>query len=212
MKRQDPLRPIEFTWEDCLLGGGVRAQFRDPTLPLHVEIGPGEDAFLLESAASDPAANWLGIEYSRKRIGRYVRRVERTLGQPGNLRLLWRPALDVVGPLLSPRVVSSFHIYFPDPWPKAHHARYRLLAPGFLAALCDSLRAGGRILMATDSEAYAQEIVEAAQQVERLESEYASPGYALREAGPSSTAFEQRWRDEGRQIHALAFRRLLPKG
>ncbi len=49
-----PWPPLETTWEDWLLGGGPRAAFADPTLPLEVEIGPGEDDFLLESAAGAP--------------------------------------------------------------------------------------------------------------------------------------------------------------
>ncbi len=208
MKRLGPFRPTEITWEDCLLGGGPKGQFAEPALPLHVEIGPGDDSFLLESAAAHPECNWLGLEYSRKRVRRYARRVERELGEPANLRLLWRPASDVVGPFLTPAAVAAFHIYFPDPWPKAHHARYRLMEPAFVASLRDSLAPGGQILMATDSIEYAQEIVEAAAEVEGLESELPAPGYEERDSGSHVTAFERLWRDEGRRIFGLRFRKV----
>lgn len=210
MKRLGPFRPLEITWEDCLLGGGVSAQFADPALPLHVEIGPGDDDHLLERARAHPECNWLGIEYSRKRVRRYARRVEQELGHPGNMRLLWRPAGDVVEPFLTPGRVDTFHIYFPDPWPKAHHARYRLMAPAFAVALRDALRPGGEIRMATDSREYAEEIVEAIGEVEGLEPALPTPGFTERAAGEQMTAFERRWRDEGREIFALRFTRPTP--
>lgn len=206
MKRLGPFRPLEITWEDCLLGGGPAARFGDPSRPLEVEIGPGDDAFLLEQAEAEPGVNWLGIEYSRKRVRRYARKVEQRLGNPDNLRLLWRPALDVVGPFLSPAKVAAFHIYFPDPWPKAHHARYRLMAPDFAQVLARSLVPGGCIHMATDSADYASEILEVVAEVPGLTVDLPAPGYEIREAGPRITAFERRWRDEGREIRALRFR------
>lgn len=206
MKLLEPLGPLETTWEAWVLGGGARAQFEDPSLPLHVEIGPGDDDFLLESAVADPESNWLGIEYSRKRVRRYVRRVQRAVGEPGNLRLIWRPAADLIAPFLTGQV-AAFHIYFPDPWPKAHHARYRMLNAELGRALREALVEGGEILIATDSEPYAQETVLAFAEVEGLENGLPDPGYERRDVGARITPFEERWRAEGRRVHALRFRR-----
>ena len=205
MKRLAPLRPLETTWEDWLLGGGARHAFTDPSLPLHVEIGPGDDIFLLEAAERHPDANWLGIEYSRKRVRRYVRRVERELGRPGNLRLIWRPAADLIEPFLTPGEVTTYHIYFPDPWPKAHHARYRMLEPAFVRSLHASLIPGGEVQIATDAEAYAEEMVEAFGTVPGFESLVPVPGYERREIAERITPFEERWRAEGRAILGLRF-------
>jgi tRNA (guanine-N7-)-methyltransferase len=196
-----PLRPHETTWEDWLLGGGPCAAFEDPSLPLEVEIGPGEDAFLHDSARANPDRNWLGIEYSRKRVGRYVRRIERGGGALPNLRLIWRPARDLVEPFLTPEVVAAFHIYFPDPWPKAHHARYRLMAPAFVTALRDSLEPDGVVNLATDSPEYTQEIREAFAQVAGMVEEPATA------PGGRPTVFEERWRALGRTIHVFRFRK-----
>ncbi len=207
MRRLEPRRPLETTWEDWVLGGGAQAAFDDPSKPLEVEIGPGEDDFLLECARAQPERNWLGIEYSRKRIQRYVRRVEEVAGGLGNLRLIWRPAADLVGPFLSPEQVAAYRIHFPDPWPKAHHARYRLLTTEFLQALRQSLRPGGQLHVATDSEDYALEIVQGAQAAGGLESLLAPPGFERRMPGEQTTIFERRWRAEGRRIFALCFQK-----
>lgn len=203
-----PLRPYETTWEDWRLGGGARAQFRDPSLPLEVEIGPGEDAFLHESALAARDRNWLGIEYSRKRVRRYVRRLERAGEELANLRLIWRPAGDLVERFLSPGLVAGYHVHFPDPWPKAHHARYRLMAPEFVATLRTSLVEGGCVRVATDDATYATEIREAFGRVPGMREERSAAGAQPEER---ATVFEERWRALGREIHFLRFR-ALPAG
>ena len=207
MAKLAPLRPYETTWEDWLLGGGASAQFDDPSLPLEIEIGPGDDDFLYECASEHPQRNWLGIEYSRKRIRRFVRRIERRGRALSNLRLIWRPAGDLVGPFLTPAKVAAYHIYFPDPWPKAHHARYRLMTPTFVAALRDSLAPDGRLDVATDSDEYVAEIRAAvAEAGGKVEVSGARPGPGG-VAGDRPTVFEERWRTMGRSIHFLRFRK-----
>ncbi len=204
------LDPYEVTWEPLLLEG-IHAQFHDPHAPLEVEIGPGDDGFLARRAAQIPEHNWLGIEYSHKRVRRYIRRLERMDADGASLwkntRLLWRPARDVIAEFLSPVQVAAYHIYFPDPWPKAHHARYRLLKSSFLRDVGESLVEGGRVLIATDSHAYAEEVLEASTDVATLTNAVPSPGYARRPRGANMTAFETQWREMGRSIYALEFER-----
>ena len=138
---------------------------------------------------------------------RYVRRVEQRLGTPGNLRLVWRPAADVVGRFLTPGKVTCFHVYFPDPWPKKHHHRYRLLHPAFLADLRDSLVPGGDVHMCSDHLEYVAETMEALSAVEGFENVLPAPGWRTLEEGVVDSVFEERWRAEGRSIHRLHFRR-----
>ncbi len=207
MKRTDPVRPFETTWEDWLLGGGVHASFVDPSLPLQVEIGPGEDDFLLERAVDDPSRNWLGIEYSRKRIQRYARKARERAGELPNLRLIWRPAADVIEPFLTPERVEAYHIYFPDPWPKAHHARYRMMDEAMIVSLRESLIEGGSIHIATDSAKYAHQMLEALSAIDGLSNALPEPGIRVLEAGDRITVFEERWRAEGRTILSLHFQR-----
>jgi tRNA (guanine-N7-)-methyltransferase len=206
------LRPLETIWEDWLLasrdgGPGLAAAFVRPDLPLEVEIGPGEDDFLLECARAAPERNWLGIEYSSKRVERYVRRVLRLAGPLPNLRLAWRPAEDVIGPFLTPARVAGYHVHFPDPWPKKHHARYRLMDAPMVAALAKSLAPGGSLEVATDSRPYAEEMLAVLGAQPGLVNLLEPPGWREPPAGDRATVFERRWREMGRSIYALAFRR-----
>ncbi|MHC5010977.1 MAG: tRNA (guanine(46)-N(7))-methyltransferase TrmB [Planctomycetota bacterium] len=205
--KTDVLRPFEVTWEDWVLGGGPMAGFEDPALPLEVEIGPGEDAFLLESALAQPDRNWLGIEYSRKRVRRYVRRIERRAGALGNLRLIWRPAVDLVRPFLTPERVHAYHVYFPDPWPKKHHHRFRLFTPTFIRDLEASLVPGGEVHVSSDELAYVLEILEAFRAVPGLESLSPDAGPRVASRQGKETVFERRWRALGREIYLLDYRK-----
>ncbi len=208
--KTDLRRPLETSWEDWTLGGGALACFSDPALPLEVEIGPGEDDSLLLHAQRHPDRNWLGIEYSRKRVHRYVERVRRRLGEPGNLRLLWRPAGDVVRPFLSPAKVEAYHVYFPDPWPKKHHHRYRLLTKAFLDDIAVSLVPGGRFLLLTDHPEYAAEVVQEATDVTGLVNPLPAPGFEIVGVGERRTVFEERWRERGLAIHRIRLERPGP--
>lgn len=201
------LRPYEVTWEDWLLGGGARAVFPEAARPLEVEIGPGDDDFLLRSARAHPETNWLGIEYSHKRVRRYVRRIERAGDPLDNLRLIWRPAADLIAPFLTPGQVAAFHIYFPDPWPKAHHARYRLLGTEFLRDLAMALEPGGCLHFATDALEYAEAVRDAAHDVPSLLPFEKGVAIATSPPAQRTTVFEERWRAEGREIFGMRYRR-----
>lgn len=203
----EALAPLEITWEDLLLRGGVEGVF-PRSQPLEVEVGPGEDDFLLESARAQPGRNWLGIEYSSKRVTRYVRRVLGLAGPLENLRLVWRPAADLIGPFLTPGRVAGYHVHFPDPWPKKHHARYRLMGPEFVSDLAASLAGGGTLEVATDSRAYLEEMLAVLAGEPRLANRLAAPGWRSPPAGDRATVFERRWREAGREIYALTYERV----
>ncbi len=201
-------RPLETTWEDWTLGGGLPRAFAEPHQPLEVEIGPGDDDFLLRRAVADPRTNWLGIEYSRKRVGRYVQRVLEEVGPIGNLRLAWRPAADIVAPFLSPARVRAYHVHFPDPWPKKHHQRYRLLHAPFLHDLASSLEPVGEVVVLTDARDYAEEVTQLAAGEPLLWNATPEPGFEVLAPGEWPTVFEEQWRREGLDILRIRLRRV----
>lgn len=126
--------------------------------PLEIEFGSGKARFLIESGHRHPESNFLGVErnLSFYRVARGRLRKSRL----ENVRLLRADAVEFV-PMLPPSIVTAFHIYFPDPWPKKRQKKRRLLTAPFLALLADKAAAGGHLRVVTDHPDYALAIAEA---------------------------------------------------
>jgi tRNA (guanine-N7-)-methyltransferase len=177
----------------------------DPALPLVVEIGFGRGEFLLDLAARAPRVAHVGVEYSFKRVLKVARRLARTPLR--NVRLLEARGELLVEELLPMESVGVFWINFPDPWPKKRHARRRLLRPAFVCALARRLAPGGRLEIATDDAAYAEEIDAALSGEPLLENALAPAPFAREIVGRAPTAYELEWRAQGRPLHFWTYRR-----
>ena len=83
--------------------------------------------------------------------------------EPLGLTNLWVERGDAV-PLLTSRVPSgslaAVHLFFPDPWPKAKHAKRRFVQQHTLTLLADRLAPGGVLRIATDHAVYAEHVRE----------------------------------------------------
>lgn len=120
--------------------------------PVEVDVGCGKGRFLLARAAAHPEINFLGID----RMLRRLRKVDRKAVRQGlaNVRLLRCEAHYAVTYLLPAHAISTFYVFFPDPWPKKRHAHHRLFDPTFMDALHRTLVPGGAVHFATDHQPY----------------------------------------------------------
>ncbi|MCZ7651493.1 MAG: hypothetical protein M5U13_10195 [Thermoanaerobaculia bacterium] len=123
-----------------------------------LEIGFGKGRYLLARAAAEPERGFVGIEVAGEYFRAAARRAARR--RLGNLVLLRGEALYLLATALPPAFAEAVHVYFPDPWPKAHHQRRRLLSPAALDLVTRALAPGGRILFATDHAGYGAEVEE----------------------------------------------------
>ena len=107
--------------------------------------------------------------------------------------------------MIAPASLAGIHVFFPDPWPKKRHHKRRLLKPVFVHELVLRLSPGGYLHVATDWEAYAEEIL-ATLSGEPLLANTAD-GYAPRPAYRPLTKFESRGMKLGHGVWDLVFRR-----
>ncbi|RME43157.1 MAG: hypothetical protein D6795_19845, partial [Deltaproteobacteria bacterium] len=89
------------------------------------------------------------------------------------------------------------------PWPKRKHHKRRLLTPSFIAHLFRTLKPGGEWHFATDVAPYYAQTLEITRETTPFE-EIPPP------SDPIPTAFELKYRAQGRPIYRTAFRR--PEG
>jgi tRNA (guanine-N7-)-methyltransferase len=121
---------------------------RPAPVDFEVDLGCGKGRFLLARALAHEETCFLGIERRHLR----VLKVERMALKAGlkNLRLLEAEAYYAVENILPDESVSVYYLFFPDPWPKRRHHRRRLFDANFLDAIQRTLRANGKIHIATD--------------------------------------------------------------
>ena len=168
--------------------------------PLEVDLGCGDGLFLAAIAAANPARNFLGIE----RMPGRVRSASRKIEGLSNARILEIEISYAIRHLLPAASVMTFHLMFPDPWPKRRHSPRRVVRDDFFAALHRALGSGGMIRIATDQADYFGEIEHRAAQALDL------VRVADLERPDSASTFEKRFAQEGLEIHRLVLRKVSP--
>lgn len=174
--------------------------------PVEVEVGFGKGLYLTTAGAARPDTNFLGIEIVRKYQLYAATRL--ALRRLDNVRVACADGRAVLRDRVVPQSVAAVHVYFPDPWWKARHRKRRVFTPAFAHTVGTVLRPGGRLLIATDVEAYHGVMGQIVRDL----------GPAFRDLPPPAatdphhdmdylTNFERKFRKEGRPIYRAAYER-----
>ena len=125
--------------------------FREPALPLHLDIGCARGRFLLSLAQEQPGVNHLGVEIRRPLV-RAAEADRQALGLC-NLHYLFCNANVSVEAWLGALPAGQLElvsIQFPDPWFKKKHHKRRVLQPALLLAIASALQPGKRFFLQSD--------------------------------------------------------------
>jgi tRNA (guanine-N7-)-methyltransferase len=139
--------------------GPLADLFGRPVREVWLEVGFGGAEHLIHQARLHPDIGFIGCEPFEDGVVKAVSAIAD--GQIGNIKI----HADDVRPLLRalPRhALGRVFILFPDPWPKARHAKRRLVSRPFLDLLARAMSPGAELRIATDIEAYARTVLEAA--------------------------------------------------
>ena len=182
------------------------------TAALVVEIGFGRGEATLAMAAADPDRDVLAIEVHRPGAAALLREVDgRGLT---NVRVVVGDAVPVLRDRLRPGSLDEVRVFFPDPWPKARHAKRRLLGAPFVALVASRLRPartlrpddpGGRLHCATDWEPYAEQMLAVIETDPLLHNGFG--GFAPRPVWRPQTRFEQQGIAKGHVVRDLVAHR-----
>ncbi|MBN1436932.1 MAG: tRNA (guanosine(46)-N7)-methyltransferase TrmB [Sedimentisphaerales bacterium] len=183
----------------------LESLFQRPA-PLHLEVGSGKGTFLLNQAKAHPEFNYLGIEWANKFYLYSVDRMRRW--QIDNVRVLRTDARDFINRYIADACIDTFHVYFPDPWPKKRHHKRRFFTPANILQVHRCLRPGGFLRAATDHADYFQAISELMLQDPKI-----APLFEPIDFHPTASAdpgewvgsnFERKYIKEGRQFYTIA--------
>jgi tRNA (guanine-N7-)-methyltransferase len=169
-------------------------------VPLHVDLGCGDGAFLFALAEQTPGKDFLGFERLLHRVKKACRKADTI----DNMRVLRIDTSYAVRYLLPEQSVEMFHLLFPDPWDKRRHQQRRIVGLDFLEAISAALVSDGILRVITDHRDYFDQIQEVAARSEKFAiSESNGDSY------PAST-FEDRFKQQGVEIYRLSLRKTSP--
>ena len=177
--------------------------------PVHLEVGSGKGTFLLSQASAFPEINFLGVEWANKFYKYAVDRI----GRWGldNVRIIRTDAAVFIAENIADESVDWFHLYFPDPWPKARHNKRRFFSHSNIGQILRILKVGGVINIATDHAEYFEQMCEvinaqvAAGTVEKVDYTRAA---GARDGEVAGTNFERKYIKDSRTINIIAVRKL----
>ncbi len=135
----------------------IRNVFQNSNSELEVDLGCGKGRFLIARASKYPQINFLGIEKRKKRVELVARKAAR-LGL-NNIKLLCSEIAFAMTTIMPSAAVSSYYLFFPDPWPKRRHSKRRLFDVKFMNALAKTLKPNGKLHLATDDKNYYEAII-----------------------------------------------------
>jgi tRNA (guanine-N7-)-methyltransferase len=178
-------------------GAGAPLSAFDP-LPaaLWLEVGFGGGEHALRQIADHPQAGLIACEVFEQGLCSLLARLvpeggEATAPLPGNLRV-WDDDARTLIRALPDACLDRLFLLFPDPWPKARHAKRRFVHPALLPELARVLKAGAEWRIASDDPTYQGWVAEVL------------TGQDLFDVPPPATARPEGWPPTRYEAKALA--------
>ena len=136
--------------------GKWKNQFKNPDLPLNLELGCGKGQFISKLASENLDQNYIAIDLVDAMLGLAKRNVEQIYKEkniePENV-ILTRFDIDRILLILSEEdKIDRIYINFCNPWPKGKHRKKRLTHTRQLEKYKTFLKQDGEIYFKTDDD------------------------------------------------------------
>ena len=173
--------------------------------PLHFEIGFGGGEHLAYRADLLPDHGFIGAEP-------FLNGVVQALGHVrdqglANVRLHMGDALQVLA-RIPDGALSFVYLLHPDPWPKARHAKRRMMNHGPVDMIARKLKPGAEFRLGTDDPTYCRWSMMIMDQRRDFEWLARTPGdFLTRPADWPQTRYEAKARRKGHEVWYFRYRR-----
>ncbi|MCT8001939.1 tRNA (guanosine(46)-N7)-methyltransferase TrmB [Sphingomonas sanguinis] len=166
--------------------------------PLQVEIGFGAGEHLAGQAEATPGTGFIGCEpFLNGVVGALGHIRDRDLS---NVRLHMGDALEVIE-RLPDASLDRVYLLHPDPWPKARHAKRRMMNHGPLDTIARKLKSGGEFRLGTDDPTYCHWSMMIMNARADFEWQAKSPrDFLTRPADWPETRYERKARRQGHEV------------
>ncbi len=170
---------------------------------LVLEIGFGNGEQMQFAAINDTHRNFIGVEVHGPGVGRLLNGLAEDTS--GNVRVYQHDAVEVLKYEIADAALSEVRIYFPDPWHKKKHNKRRLIQSDFVQLLCQKMKPGGLLHLATDWENYAEQLWDVCDIEPQLENQNGTRGFTARPEWRRQTHFETRGLKLGHGVWDLLY-------
>ncbi len=179
--------------------------------PLHFEIGFGGGEHLAARADMLPDHGFIGAEPFLNGVAQALVHADGDGGAHpplGNIRIHHGDALDVLS-RIPDGALSFVYLLHPDPWPKARHAKRRMMNDGPLALIAAKLKSGGEFRFGTDHPIYLRHALMVMQRYgDTFEWLCERPAdFQNRPGGWPQTRYEAKARAQGNEVWYFRWRR-----
>ena len=175
--------------------------------PLHFEIGFGGGEHLAERADMLPDHGFIGCEPFVNGVAQALTHVREK--QLTNVRLHHGDALEVLS-RVPDGALSFLYLLHPDPWPKARHAKRRMMNDGPVDLFAAKLKPGGEFRFGTDHPVYLRHaLMVMRRHTEQFEWLVEGPqSWQNRPGGWTETRYEAKARRLGHEVWYFRYRRV----
>jgi tRNA (guanine-N7-)-methyltransferase len=173
--------------------------------PLHLEIGFGSGEHLAARADMLPVHGFIGCEPFINGVAAALAHIRDQ--RLANVRIHAGDALDMLR-RLPDRALSFVYLLHPDPWPKARHAKRRMINDGPLDLIAAKLKRGGEFRLGTDDPVYCRWSMMVMNRRRDFDWLAERPSdFLARPGGWPETRYEAKARREGREVWYFRYRR-----
>ena len=178
---------------------------------LHFEIGFGGGEHMAARADMLPDHGFIGAEPFLNGVAQALVHVDGDGGQRpplGNVRIHHGDALEVLH-RIPDGSLSFLYLLHPDPWPKARHAKRRMMNDGPLKLIAAKLKPGGEFRFGTDHPIYLAHALMVMRR-HRPAFEWLCEGpqdFQIRPGGWPQTRYEAKARTLGHEVWYFRYRR-----
>ena len=179
--------------------------------PLHFEIGFGGGEHMAYRADLLPQHGFIGAEPFLNGVAQALTHLDGDGGQHppiGNVRIQHGDALEVLA-RVPDGALSFVYLLHPDPWPKARHAKRRMMNDGPLDMIAAKLKPGGEFRFGTDHPIYLRHALMVMQR-HTDDFEWLAEGpqnWQNRPGGWCETRYEAKARRLGHEVWYFRYRR-----
>ena len=138
------------------LRGKWKKNFKNPNLPLNLELGCGKGSFIAEIASSNLNQNYIAIDLVDPMLGLAKRNIEKVYKEKklniDNV-IITRYNIEQIDKILSKEdEIERIYINFCNPWPRGKHNKRRLTYTRQLKKYKQFLKPNGEIYFKTDDD------------------------------------------------------------